>query len=184
VSHQLEEVLRLANELVLLEAGRVLAQGPVSELSLRQELHGMLPTERVGAVLEGVIERHTADGVELRVGAGTLQVSVEEASVPGTRLRLQVLARDVIIATQSVQGLSVRNVLRGAVTRLRTDGDGVLVEVDVGDGARVLSRITTQACAALALRPGMEVWALFKAVSTRGHAYHLGATLSPEPPAH
>jgi len=54
--------------------------------------------------------------------------------------------------------------------------------VDVG-GARVLSRITVQALEALALAPGMPVWALFKAVSTSGHAYRLPGAVSAAAPA-
>ena len=181
VSHQLDEVLRLASELVLLEAGRVLAQGAVAEVSLRPEMQRVVPAERIGAVLEGTLERGGPEGV-LRVGAGTLQVSVPAAPT-GTRVRLQVLARDVILATEPVRGLSVRNVLAGVVTQIRRDPQGVLVEVDVG-GAQVLSRITVQALEALTLQPGTSVWALFKAVSTSGHAYRLpDAAVSSAAPA-
>jgi molybdate transport system ATP-binding protein len=90
-------------------------------------------------------------------------------------VRLQLLARDIILATQPVQGLSVRNALAGTVTALRDDDYGaVLVNVDVG-GATVLARITEEARRALALRPGDAVWTLVKAVSTRGHAFRLAA---------
>ena len=77
------------------------------------------------------------------MGSGTLQVSLRGAP-PGARVRLQVLARDVILATQPVQGLSVRNALPGTVARVTEDGLGVLVTMDVG-GAQVLARITRAA---------------------------------------
>lgn len=181
VSHQLDEVLRLASELALLEGGRVLAQGAVAEVSLRPEMQRVVPAECIGAVLDGTIERRSGAEAQLRIGAGTLQVSAPAAPV-GTRLRLQVLARDVILATEPVRGLSVRNALPGTVTGIRREPQGVLVEVDVG-GARVLSRITVQALEALALTPGLPVWALFKAVSTSGHAYRLPAAVSSAAPA-
>lgn len=174
VSHQFEEVLRLATHLVLLEGGRVLAEGPVNELSLRPELQSVVGPDLVGAVLEGVVTRVDPEhgSADLSVGRGTLQVSVRGAPV-GSRVRLQILARDVILATQPVQGLSVRNALASTVTAIANDDYGqVLVRVDVG-GETVLARITHGALKALNLRPGDAVWTLVKAVSTRGHAFRL-----------
>jgi len=174
VSHQFEEVLRLATHLVLLEAGRVLAHGPVNEMSLNPRLQQIVGPDHVGAVLDGVVTRLDEDSgtAELALGRGTVQISLREAAV-GARVRLQLLARDIILATQPVQGLSVRNALASTVTSLEPDAYGaVLVRLDVG-GATVLARITLAAQKALALQPGDAVWTLVKAVSTRGHAYTL-----------
>ena len=176
VSHQFDEVLRLATHVVLLEAGRVLAQGAVNEVSLRPELQSVVGPDLVGAVLEGVVVRLDPDSgsADLAVGTGTLQVSLRDAPL-GSRVRLQLLARDVILATQPVQGLSVRNALASTVTAISNDDYGaVLVRLDVG-GETVLARITQNALRALNLRPGDAVWTLVKAVSTRGHAFRLAA---------
>jgi molybdate transport system ATP-binding protein len=173
VSHQFEEVLQLATHVVLLEAGKVLAQGSVNALSLRPELQAIVGPDLVGAVLDGLVTRvETGNGsAELAVGGGTLQVSLKGA-VLGARVRLQVLARDVILAVQPVQGLSVRNALAGTVAAVSTDELGALVTMNVG-GATVLARITLSALQALRLRPGDAAWTLFKAVSTRGHTFRL-----------
>jgi molybdate transport system ATP-binding protein len=174
VSHQFEEILRLATHLVLLDAGRVLAQGSVEEMSLRPELGSIVGPDLVGAVLEGVVRRFNAEqgSAELAVGRGTLQVSVSAVAV-GARVRLQLLARDIILATQPVQGLSVRNALASTVEAIEDDDNGaVLVRCNVG-GAIVLARITRNARRALNLHPGDAVWALVKAVSTRGHTFPL-----------
>jgi molybdate transport system ATP-binding protein len=176
VSHQFDEVLRLATHVVLLEAGKVLAQGPVNELSLRPELQSVVGPDLVGAVLEGVVVRLDADtgSADLAVGRGTLVVSLRDVPL-GSRVRLQLLARDVILATQPVQGLSVRNALASTVTAISNDDYGaVLVRLDVG-GETVLARITQNAQRALNLRPGDAVWTLVKAVSTRGHAFRLAS---------
>jgi len=174
VSHQFEEVLRLATHLVLLEAGQVLAEGPVDEMSLYPELQSIIGPDLVGAVVEGQVTRVSAEtGIaDLAVGSGVLQVSLRDAPV-GARVRLQLLARDVILATQPVQGLSVRNALPSTVIAISDDEFGAaLVRVDVG-GPIVLARITQNARRALNLRPGDAVWTLVKAVSTRGHAFTL-----------
>jgi molybdate transport system ATP-binding protein len=174
VSHQFEEVLRLATHIVLLEAGAVLAQGPVKDMTLRHDLQRVVGPDLVGAVLEGVVTRlDPGDGTaDLTIGRGTLQVSLQEVPV-GARVRVQLLARDVILATQPVEGLSVRNAISSTVRSITDDAFGaVLVSVDVG-GDIILSRITHGALKALRLRPGDPVWALVKAVSTRGHAFRL-----------
>jgi molybdate transport system ATP-binding protein len=176
VSHQFDEVLRLATHVVLLEAGKVLAQGPVNEVSLKPELQSIVGPDLVGAVLEGVVTRLDPDNgtADVAVGRGTLQVSLRDVPV-GSRVRLQLLARDVILATQPVQGLSVRNALASTVTAISNDDYGaVLVRLDVG-GEIVLARITQNALQALNLRPGDAVWTLVKAVATRGHALRLAS---------
>jgi molybdate transport system ATP-binding protein len=174
VSHDFEEVLRLATHVVLLDAGRVLAHGPVNEMSLHPQLQRIVGPELVGAVVEGVVTRLDPQqgSAELAVGTGTLQVALREVPL-GARVRLQLLARDVILATQPVQGISVRNALASTVIAISDDEFGaVLVRLDVG-GAIVLARITRAAREALNLRPGDAAWTLVKAVSTRGRAFRL-----------
>lgn len=176
VSHQFEEVLRLATHVVLLDRGRVLAQGSLSEISLLPALRSIVGPDSVGAVLDGVVTRVATGGgmARLSVGHGELNVSVRDVSV-GQRLRVQLLARDIILATAAPHGLSVRNELRGVVADISEDEeDTLLVTVDVG-GANVLSRVTRDAVRALELRVGLEVWVLVKAVSTRGHAFRMAA---------
>ena len=174
VSHQFEEVLRLATHLVLLEGGQVLAEGPVNEMSLYPGLQSIIGPDLVGAVVEGLVTRiNAATGIaDLAVGSGYLQVSLRDVPV-GARVRLQLLARDIILAAQPVQGLSVRNALASTVIAISDDEFGAaLVKVDLG-GAIVLARITQDARRALNLRPGDAVWTLVKAVSTRGHTFTL-----------
>jgi molybdate transport system ATP-binding protein len=105
-----------------------------------------------------------------------LHVSLPEASV-GARIRLQLLARDIILATEAPRGLTVRNAIQGIIADISDDlGNAVLVKVDIGSGVAVLSRVTRHAAEDLGLRRGMRVWTLVKAVSARGHAYS-GPTL-------
>src|SRR5262249_48312771 len=172
--HQFDEVLRLATHVVLLDAGRVLAQGSLNEVSLCPPLRAIVGADSVGAVLNGVVMQVDRSGsmADLQVGSGELNVSVRDVKV-GDHVRVQLLARDIILATEPPQALSVRNELRGIVVGLVEDeDDALLVTVDVG-GANVLSRVTRGAVAALGLRVGVEVWALVKAVSTRGHGFRV-----------
>ncbi|HXQ32110.1 MAG TPA: molybdenum ABC transporter ATP-binding protein [Steroidobacteraceae bacterium] len=175
VSHQYEEVLRLASHIVLLADGGVLASGTPAELSGNARLQALLGTESVGAVLDvEVVGIDPLTGlVSVALGSGTLRFALPGAQ-PGAHVRLNVLARDVILATSAPHGLSVRNALAGVLTELADEGpDSVLASVAVG-GARLLARITRAAVVELALRAGTPVWALVKAASLRGHAFSRG----------
>jgi molybdate transport system ATP-binding protein len=174
VSHQFEEVLRLATHVVLMDAGRVIAEGSLGEVSLLPELRAIVGPDSVGSVLDGVVTRiDSALGMaDLQLGRGVLHVSLQGVTV-GSPVRVQLLARDIILATQKPHGLSVRNELQGVVIDLTPDDhETVLVKVDVGNSI-VLARITREAAQALSVRPGNPVWVLVKAVSIRGRPFRV-----------
>jgi molybdate transport system ATP-binding protein len=173
VSHQFEEILRLATHAVLLDRGRVITQGALDEVSLHPELRAIIGPEAVGAVLTGTVEAH-GSGIPglaaIRVGVNVLHVALHDARA-GASVRVQLLARDVILATSRPENLSVRNILSGTIARIAGDDvDTDLVHVDIG-GPRVLARVTRAASTALDLQQGRQVWVLVKAVSIRGHAF-------------
>jgi molybdate transport system ATP-binding protein len=172
VSHQFDEVLRLATHVVLLDSGKVVAQGSPGEVSLRPELRAIVGPEAVGAVLDATITAVDSARklAELRLGRGLLHIGAREARV-GASVRVQLLARDIILATQAPHSLSVRNSIEGVVDEvLDDDEDAKLVRVDIG-GAIVLARVTHAAVDALGLQRGTAVWVLIKAVSMRGHTF-------------
>lgn len=172
VSHQFDEVLRLATHVVLMNRGRIVTQGDVGQVSLHPELRTIVGLEAVGAVLSGtIVATDPRTGLTaIAVGKGVLNTTLPDAR-PGVPVRVQLLARDVILAIYPPEGLSVRNTLAGTIASIVEDAvDTDLVSVDIG-GATVLSRVTRVAIQALALRPGMAVWILIKAVSIRGHAF-------------
>jgi molybdate transport system ATP-binding protein len=172
VSHQFEEVLRLATRVVLLDAGCVVADGDIATVSRDPKLRAIVGAESVGAVVAGEVERIDGAGLAvMRVGDAELTVETTDVN-PGQRIQIQVLARDVIIATESPRALSVRNVVPARVVSVSPDsGRAVLVELDIGRATALLARITGRAATELALGPGKQVWALIKAVSLRGHVF-------------
>ena len=175
VSHQFDEVLRLATRVVLLENGRVLVDDDLAAVSRHPALRQIVGPDAVGAVLTGLVERMDDAGLTvLRVGAA--EFVVDEPAPPGQRIQIQVLARDVIVAVVRPSGLSVRNVVAARVLAVTPDvGRAVLVELDVGGSATLLARVTSHASQELKLAPGIPVWALIKAVSLRGHVFNAPA---------
>jgi molybdate transport system ATP-binding protein len=178
VSHQFDEVLRLATRVVLLDAGRVTADGDIATVSRDPGLRAIVGADSVGAVVAGSVERVDASGLAM-LRVGDAELTVEADAQVGQRIQIQVLARDVIVATEAPRGLSVRNVVPALVVSIAQDsGRAVLVELDIGRTTTLLARITERASDELALVAGKQVWALIKAVSLRGHAFNVPAQTS------
>ena len=178
VSHRFDEVLRLATHIVLMQSGRVAAQGGIGAISLDRRLRAMIDPDAVGAVVDGTVIGREPSGGLLRVRIGSGELQLDAASPPGTTLRVQLLARDIIVATQKPRFLSVRNHLQGIVTAVEDDGASDLISIDVGTrsaggagsdgGPSILARITKTATRELELAPAKPVWALVKSVALRG----------------
>jgi molybdate transport system ATP-binding protein len=168
VSHNFDEVLRLATHLVLMELGRTTAQGNLSDMSLNPGVRAIIGADAVGAIVDGTVLGidPMSELLRVRVGHGELKVHFGKAA-NGTRLRVQLLARDLIVATRAPQQLSVRNSLTGVVTAVTSDDqDSDLIAIDIG-GTIIMARVTKAATRELGLVAGLSVWALVKTVSLR-----------------
>jgi molybdate transport system ATP-binding protein len=170
VSHNFDEVLRLATHLVLMESGRTTAQGNLAEMSLNPAIRAIIGPDAVGAIVDGtVLGIDTASGLtRVQVGRGELKINYDRAA-QGSKMRVQLLARDLIVATHPAEQLSVRNSLEGVVKDIAEDvDDSHLIAIDIG-GPLIMARITKAATRELRLTPGLRVWALVKTASLRPH---------------
>jgi molybdate transport system ATP-binding protein len=166
VSHAIDEVVRLADTLVVLEAGRVLAAGPLVSTMSRPELRGIVGAFDFGAVLEAavVVHEHRHGLTVLETPGGHLRVPRLEAP-PGRRVRVRIRARDAALALDPPLRSSVVNVLTGTVVRIDLqDGAGATARVDLG-GAELLAGITRLSVERLGLAPGLPVYVMIKAVA-------------------
>lgn len=166
VSHAPDEVARLADHLVLLERGRVLASGPTTEVLARLDLPIALADD-AGVVLEGRVLGHDPDYGLLSLGlSGEQRVLLAHAPLPpGQALRIKVLARDVSLSLER-QHSSILNVLPATVAEIAPTRSPaqVLLRLDLG-GTALLARITRYSLERLALQPGSRVWAQLKSVA-------------------
>jgi molybdate transport system ATP-binding protein len=166
VTHATDEVYRLADHVVLMQAGQVLASGPLSDLAARVDLP-LAARDDAGGVLNGYLYRHDpARGLSsIACGGETYLVPLCDVA-PGDNVRLRVPAREVILSLDAPRNISVNNIVPATVCALRqdTDAHATLVEIDVG-GGQLLSRITMDAAERLHLRPGTQVLALIKSMS-------------------
>ncbi|MGE5545917.1 MAG: molybdenum ABC transporter ATP-binding protein [Solirubrobacterales bacterium] len=166
VSHSMDEVLALADTLALVDDGRIAATGAVEDLLARPELRPLTGRYEAGAVLRAVVAGHDPElGISrLAFRGGTLVAALTGLPV-GTVVRVRVHARDVAIALDRPERVSIRNVLP-AVVRTVTANDQHQVDVTLDCGGTLLwAQITAHGQADLDLKPGMAVHALVKAVT-------------------
>ena len=169
VSHAPDEVARLADHLVVLEQGRVLASGPLNEILVRLDLPIRLG-EDAGVVLEGEIAELDAEWHLARVAFAGGSLWVRDNNLPiGQHVRVRILARDVSIALDTHTDSSILNILSATVEQLADDTHPALalVRLNAG-GVPLVARITRRSAARLDLRPGLNVWAQIKAVALVG----------------
>lgn len=174
-SHSLDEVTRLADTLVLIEAGRVVAAGPLTEMTARVDLPLAL-REDAGGVLRGVVNSHLPERGLTAISCGADFVWVPQiAAPPGAVVRLRVPAREVILAVENPRGISVTNILQAHVLAMAEDAaaHAALVSLELGGGP-LLARVTIDAAERLRLAPGRPVLALIKAMSVDWHQENEG----------
>jgi len=165
VSHAPDEVARLADHLVLLDAGRVVASGPLSETLARADLPPAFADD-AGVVLDTTLHGLEADNLsQLDFADGCIHVG-RRPEAPGSRLRCRIHARDVSLALERPHASSILNILPATVTAVvATDTPGhVLVQMRVGS-TPLLARITERSRRELGIAPGLPVWAQIKAVA-------------------
>jgi molybdate transport system ATP-binding protein len=165
VSHSPDEVARLADHLVAMEAGRVLADGPLGDTLARLDLPFRLG-EDAGAVLDATVGEVDKEWHLVRVDfAGGSLWARDQGLTIGRRVRVRVLARDVSLAEHPGTS-SIQNVLRGHVDAIGDDEHPglALVRVRVGE-VMLLARLTKRAAAFLGVAAGQELWVQVKSVA-------------------
>ncbi|MFN0262505.1 molybdenum ABC transporter ATP-binding protein [Tepidamorphus sp. 3E244] len=166
VSHSIDEVTRLSNDIVVIDKGRVAASGPVDEIMARLDLFPLTGRFEAGAVLEGTVAAHLDDAEmsQIDVGGNSFLVPRVREEI-GAPLRLRVRARDVMLASEKPGAISANNVLACTIAALREDkGPYVDVRLDCA-GTALLARITKLSRDRLSIREGAPVWAVIKSLS-------------------
>ena len=165
VSHSPDEVSRLADHLVLLEAGKVTASGRITELLTREGLslsHGSQAEALVEARVSGFDKTYALNYLDFPGGRFMVPGRQLES---GTTVRLRVLARDVSLTLRSQEDTSILNIFRATVTALSPEGAAqMVVHLDVA-GVPMLAHVTRKSSEALGLAPGCEVHAQVKSVA-------------------
>jgi molybdate transport system ATP-binding protein len=167
VTHDFDDVVRLATDILVLERGRAVADGPLREITSRPDSGGLSDAVGAGAVIEAVVSRiDKAGGLAHLAFEGGLLIAADSGLEPGLPVRVRIPARDVVLAGHEPTSLSLHNVLEGTVLAARQEpaGGHVVVQLAVG-GERLLAEVTRDAVTRLGIEPGRRIFALVKSVS-------------------
>jgi molybdate transport system ATP-binding protein len=170
VSHAVDEVVRIADSVVLLASGKVVAAGSVEDVMGRPDLGAAGGIFQGGAVIDCRVVAQDPEYslTTLEFDGGTLSVTGAGVRV-GETVRVRIRARDVALALEAPRAISVQNVLPAEVTEVGGARDGaVRVGLRIG-GTTLRARVTRRAVERLHLAAGVPVYALIKAVSLDRH---------------
>jgi molybdate transport system ATP-binding protein len=167
VTHDFDDVMRLATHVLMLERGRSVGYGSLSTLTSRPDLSWLHEAVGPGSVFDATVSRIDVDRglVTLAFDGGTLLAPARQLTAP-TTVRVRIPAREVILATSAPSGLSLHNVLSGIVTAIHDDTtlDVVIVQLTVGR-TLLLAEVTQDAISKLEIKVGAHLHALVKSVS-------------------
>lgn len=168
VSHDLDEVTRLADRMMVMREGRLVASGPIESVLERLDLPSNGERFEPGVALGARVVSHDPHYrlSQLDLHGQILSVPLIDAA-PDTNLRLRIRARDISIATVRPQGISIRNVLTARLVEIAAPAQNVQADLllDIGDGTHLRARITRASVDELGLVQGGEVFALVKSVT-------------------
>jgi len=165
VSHSQDEVARIADELALLDAGRVTATGAIDEMFTRLDLP-LAHDDDAAAIIEAAVAGHDEkyDLTHLDFAGGRITVSRAAMQV-GDQARLRLAARDVSLTLERQSSTSILNIFSATVDEITEKGPAqVTVRLLVG-GVPLLARITRKSAIELDLQSGKPVYAQVKSVA-------------------
>lgn len=165
VTHALEEVIFIADQIILLSEGQVTAQGTVEEIMSRLDLHPMTSRFDAGAVISATYSGYDRefDLGELSFDGGTLRIAGLNAEI-GIHLRAHIRARDVSLMLDKPKDTSVLNVFKGELIEIRHE-EGPQLDLLINIGTPLIARITRKSLNDLNLDIGSKVYAMIKAVA-------------------
>ena len=169
VSHAMDEIIRLADTLVIVDEGKIPAVGPVEELTSRLDLRPLTGRYEAGSAIAARIVSHDEPYAltTIEFPGGALRVPLIDAAI-GTEIRLRVRARDVSLSLVEPREASETNVLKGTIAEIGPPLEGdqsAHVDIQVDVGVPLWVRITRWSLENLALAPGTEVYTTIKSTS-------------------
>lgn len=165
VSHDLNDVARLADQVILIDRGRSVHCGAVHDVLADAHMVPWIGMGQAGAVVTGALVQHGEDGLsELRCQGGTLVVPHVEGAV-GTHYKLRLLAKDISLSLENPQRQSALNIWPAVVRDIHFGtGPGAVVALECR-GDQILARVTKRSVQAMELTTGTPCFAILKSMA-------------------
>jgi len=170
VTHSVEEVFALGEEVIVLDAGKIVAQGRPNEVMLAPQMETVAQLAGFENIFDSAVTaiNESRGTMTCRIGAGSVDLETPLVTAEiGSRLRIGIRAGDILLATECPHGLSARNVVPGTIQRLERRDGIVSANVDCS-GTAFDIHLTLAAQDALELIAGKKIWVVIKT-----HSCHL-----------
>jgi len=164
VTHDASEMARLADHIVLMQAGRSVLSGSATKVLADPAAVPFLGVRAAGTVISGcIMPPDPITGLAIMSFAGGQLILPELSQPAGREVRIRIAAQDIILATEMPKGLSALNIFHGVITDMHQgQGPGVMVQFRVGQ-TLFLARITQYSAGKMGLALGKTVFAIVKA---------------------
>lgn len=160
VTHAMEEAARLADNIAVIEKGKIVAHGPTQDiLALRSDAHLL---SRVAGHVAALDDDYGL--ARINIGGQMLEVANRGLEI-GRAVQLNIWARDVMLAKTRLEGISARNQLTGRIQQMEAiDPSTTDIFVKVGE-ANIRARVMAKTVADLGLAPGGDIFVIIKSAS-------------------
>jgi molybdate transport system ATP-binding protein len=171
VSHAIDEILYLTSQIVMIEQGKLLAQGHFHQIIHQDNLQNMAYSLGLENVISATIASHDKVYVSTLLTQGKQAIVIPQiAAEAGTQVTISIPASSVALSLSHLDNVTIQNQLQGFVTEIKQVGYRVLVMVDIGE-SRITAEVTTKALEMLNIAVGSNVYCLLKAQAIRAHGF-------------
>lgn len=166
VSHSMDEVARLADHILVLDQGKVIAEGELTEVFSRIDLPQRLEQES-GVILHGKVIEKDQQWQLMRIAFAQGEIWLPDSGeVLEQAVRIRILAKDVSLALNNHDDMSIVNRIEMKVAEIKSDTDSAmaLVRLTMGEDYLV-AKLTKKSTHHLQLKVGIPIWAQIKSVA-------------------
>ena len=172
ITHQLDEIIAVADQAILIDAGTVLKSGSLTDILSTTETYETLGLKSNLSIVDATVEGRETGLLKASVGTQTIWVQ-DEGEKDGSALTLRILASDVALATSAIDQTSIQNILEAEIAEISTATQSVTVKCKIAGGDQYISsQITKRAADTLAITAGQKVYLLIKAVAIKDLRNH------------
>ena len=165
VSHNVDEIIRLADTIVVLDKGQSIISGPIEDVMSRLDNPAIIPQKDTGVVLSGTVNSHDSEFQisELMIKGFPFYVPILKSKV-GSNIRIRILGKNVSLSLLQPENTSILNIFRARVIKF-SKSSGPYVDVLLDIGANLIAKVTKKSVYQMNLTAGADVFALIKAAS-------------------
>ncbi len=167
ITHQIEDMLAIADHALLMAPGKIVAAGSLEDIVASPDCARLLGLSDAGQLLRGTV-KNRQDGMIIVDAAGTKICLPDSGENTGAEVTLRVMASDIAVAKQPVEGISVINQLPAQILKVESAEHSATIHLALEpSGFLIKSNVAGPTVARLNLSEGDTVWALIKAVSVK-----------------